>query len=148
MNRVKELCIRKGIEQKELSLLVGVSQPTVSDWFNQKKNPSGARLERLSEIFGVSRAYILGYDEDQDQSAITYSGTVKTDDNTAYNHPTLTNVEMQRMQRNLNGMNFETPLDAAPGEMSIEDRIYRLSPERRKQALEYLKFLEMQEDEE
>ena len=63
MNIVKELCIRQGIVQKELASLVGVSQPTVSDWFNNKSDPSGKRLEKLSEIFGVSRAVILGYDD-------------------------------------------------------------------------------------
>lgn len=63
MNNVKRLCIRKGIEQKELAILVGVSQPTVSDWCNHKKNPSGKRLDKLSEIFGVSRSVILGYDD-------------------------------------------------------------------------------------
>lgn len=63
MNIVKELCIRQGIVQKELASLVGVSQPTVSDWFNNKSDPSGKRLEKLSEIFGVSRATILGYDD-------------------------------------------------------------------------------------
>ena len=63
MNIVKELCIRQGIVQKELASLVGVSQPTVSDWFNNKSDPSGKRLEKLSEIFGVSRAMILGYDD-------------------------------------------------------------------------------------
>lgn len=69
MNNVKTLCVRRGIEQKELSILVGVSQPTVSDWFNNKKNPSGARLEKLSEILGVSRSIILGYDPLPDEQA-------------------------------------------------------------------------------
>lgn len=64
MNKVKELCVRRGIDPKEIVYLVGVSQPTVSDWFNQKKNPSGKRLERLSEVLGVSRSVILGYDDD------------------------------------------------------------------------------------
>ena len=50
------------VTPKELASLVGVSQPTVSDWFNNKSDPSGKRLEKLSEIFGVSRATILGYD--------------------------------------------------------------------------------------
>ncbi len=63
MNKVKELCIRKGIVQKELASMVGVSQPTVSDWFNNKKDPSGVRLEKLSAILGVGRAVILGLDE-------------------------------------------------------------------------------------
>lgn len=64
MNKVKELCVRRGIDPKESVYLVGVSQPTVSDWFNQKKNPSGKRLEKLSEVLGVSRSVILGYDDD------------------------------------------------------------------------------------
>ena len=63
MNIVKELCVRNGIVQKELASMVGVSQPTVSDWFNNKTDPSGERLEKLSKIFGVSRAAILGYDD-------------------------------------------------------------------------------------
>lgn len=64
MNIVKELCIRRGITQKELALTIGVSQPTASDWFNNKTDPSGERLEKLSEVLGVSRAVILGYDND------------------------------------------------------------------------------------
>lgn len=46
--------------------MVGVSQPTVSDWFNNKKDPSGKRLEKLSEVLQVSRAVILGLDEAPD----------------------------------------------------------------------------------
>lgn len=61
MNRIKEFCFARGIEQKELAISVGVSQPTVSDWFNQKKNPKGERLDKLAEILGVSKAEILGY---------------------------------------------------------------------------------------
>jgi len=62
MNRVRELRIRAGLQQKELAILAGVSHPTVSDWENGKKNPSGERLKKLSEIFGVDNATILGYD--------------------------------------------------------------------------------------
>lgn len=62
MNKVKELCARKDISQKELAALVGVSQPTVSEWFTNKKNPRGERLEKLSRVFGVSKAEIMGYE--------------------------------------------------------------------------------------
>ena len=64
MNKVKEICMRKGIVQKELAALVGVSQPTVSDWFNNKKDPSGERLEKLSLVLQVSRSVILGLDDE------------------------------------------------------------------------------------
>ena len=63
MNRVKELRARSGMQQKELAIALGVSRPTVSEWEHQKKDPSGDRLQRLSDIFGVSRGVILGYDE-------------------------------------------------------------------------------------
>jgi len=62
MNRVRELRIRAGLQQKELAILAGVSHPTVSDWENGKKNPSGERLKKLSQIFGVDNTTILGYD--------------------------------------------------------------------------------------
>lgn len=64
MNRIKELCARRGIKQKELVSLVGTSQPTVSDWFSQKKNPTGERMKKLCEVLKVDRGVILGYDPD------------------------------------------------------------------------------------
>lgn len=60
MNIVKELRKRKGIQQKELALVVGVAQPTVSDWESNKKDPSGDRLKKLAEYFGVDELVILG----------------------------------------------------------------------------------------
>lgn len=62
MNRVRELRIRAGMQQKELAILAGVSHPTVSDWETGKKNPSGERLKKLTSIFKVDAATILGYD--------------------------------------------------------------------------------------
>ena len=60
MNIVKELRKRKGIAQKELALEIGVKQPTVSEWESNKKDPSGERLKRLAEYFGVDELVILG----------------------------------------------------------------------------------------
>lgn len=61
MNIVRELRIRAGMQQKELALAAGVSRPTVSEWEHNKKDPSGDRLKRLSEIFNVDPGVILGY---------------------------------------------------------------------------------------
>ena len=61
MNIVKELRIRAGMQQKELAILAGVARPTVSEWEHGKKDPSGERLKRLSEIFHVDIGTILGY---------------------------------------------------------------------------------------
>lgn len=60
MNVVRELREHAGIQQKELALAIGVSQPTVSEWEHGKKDPSGERLEKLSVFFGVNERVIRG----------------------------------------------------------------------------------------
>ncbi len=70
MNIIKELRKAAGMQQKELAILCDVSQPTVSEWEHGKKDPSGDRLKRLSEIFNVSPMVILGASMD-DQSEET-----------------------------------------------------------------------------
>ena len=62
MNIVKELRRKAGIKQKELAIEIGVSIPTVSDWEANKKDPSGERLKKLAEYFGVDELVILGRD--------------------------------------------------------------------------------------
>ena len=60
MNIVKELRKKAGIQQKELAISIGVSRPTVSEWESNKKDPSGDRLKKLAEFFGVDELMILG----------------------------------------------------------------------------------------
>lgn len=61
MNIVKELRLKKGVQQKELALSIGVSQAAVSDWEKNKKNPKGENLRKLAEYFGVDEQFVLGY---------------------------------------------------------------------------------------
>ena len=60
MNIIRELRKKKGIQQKELAIAIGVSCPTVSAWESNKKDPSGERLKKLAEFFGVDELVILG----------------------------------------------------------------------------------------
>ena len=60
MNIVKELRKKKNIQQKELALILNVSQPTISEWESGKKDPSGERLQKLADFFGVDVLVILG----------------------------------------------------------------------------------------
>ena len=60
MNIVKELRKKKGIQQKELAIEIGVSRPTVSEWESGKKDPSGERLKKLAQYFNVDELVILG----------------------------------------------------------------------------------------
>lgn len=61
MNMVRELRIKKGIQAKELALEIGVSNATVSDWEHGRKNPTGQRLKKLADFFGVDEGFVLGY---------------------------------------------------------------------------------------
>lgn len=59
-NIVKELRRKKGIQQKELALAIGVSCPTISAWEQNKKDPKGERLKKLAQFFGVDELVVLG----------------------------------------------------------------------------------------
>lgn len=61
MNMVRELRIKKGIQAKQLAIEIGVSNATVSDWEHGRKNPTGERLKKLADFFGVDEGFILGY---------------------------------------------------------------------------------------
>ena len=62
MTIIEELMMRKGIQQKELSMEIQVSQPTVSDWINGKKKPKGINVTKLAHYFEVSENVIRGLD--------------------------------------------------------------------------------------
>ena len=55
MNRIRELREQKGLQQKELAVDIGISQPTVSDWESGRKSTM-----KLSKYFGVSVEYLMG----------------------------------------------------------------------------------------
>ena len=55
MPTIKQLLKQRGILQKQLALDLGVSQPTISDWINGKKEPNQENLKRLAEYFEVAQ---------------------------------------------------------------------------------------------
>ena len=71
MNIVKELRKKKGVQQKELAIDIGVSQPTVSEWESGKKDPSGDRLKALAAYFDVDELVILGQGSNTTRFPIT-----------------------------------------------------------------------------
>lgn len=59
MNRVKELRLAAGMQQKELALSIGVRQPAISDWERQKADPTSENVEKLMVLFNVSRDEVV-----------------------------------------------------------------------------------------
>ena len=49
----------KGIMQKELADIVGVSAPTVSDWINANKYPRIDKIEILANYFGILKSDLI-----------------------------------------------------------------------------------------
>lgn len=60
MNRIKELRISNGMTQAELAEQIGINSVTLARYESSDRNPKIDKLEKMSEIFGVSVAYIVG----------------------------------------------------------------------------------------
>ncbi|KMM38618.1 hypothetical protein AB986_04905 [Alkalihalobacillus macyae] len=67
--RLKELRKSKRITQKELSRILKLSESAVSMYERDEREPSFETLKALSELFEVSRAYLLGDTDDPQHSS-------------------------------------------------------------------------------
>ena len=65
MNRIKELRKEKAITVKELSKIIGISQSMLSNYENGNSEPRDKETwQKLADYFGVSVAYLRGFDEE------------------------------------------------------------------------------------
>ena len=60
---LKMLRTEKGISQKQLAELVGVSQQCVSKWEADRADPTLTYLWKLADLFGVSIGILCGRTE-------------------------------------------------------------------------------------
>ena len=65
-NNLKYYMERKGISQKELAEIIGVSAPALNDWIKAKKYPRIDKIEMLSNYFGCLKSELI--EEKQKQS--------------------------------------------------------------------------------
>lgn len=49
----------KGITQKELAEIIGVSAPTMNDWLQAKKYPRIDKIEKLANYFGILKSDLI-----------------------------------------------------------------------------------------
>ena len=64
-NRIRELRKSRGLTMKQLGDVLGLTESTISQYENDKRQPDYETLLRLSEYFGVSVGYILGAEEEK-----------------------------------------------------------------------------------
>ncbi|MDB7085827.1 helix-turn-helix transcriptional regulator [Erysipelatoclostridium ramosum] len=67
-DRIKELRIKKGINQNQLSQLLGVTKSMVSAYETGIRLPSLANIINLSKTFNVTTDYLLGLENDENKS--------------------------------------------------------------------------------
>lgn len=77
MNRIKLLRKQRNLGQVEFARLMGVSQPTVSDWESGRKMPSGAKLYKLSEVLNASVGFIIGTEDTPPKGIISESAAAR-----------------------------------------------------------------------
>ncbi len=61
--RLKELRRERGITQKQLAEVLGVSKTTVCQWETMKQEPSIEMLMTLADYFHTSVDYLIGRDD-------------------------------------------------------------------------------------
>lgn len=67
--RIKELREIRGLQQKDLAIDLGVTQPTISGWESGIKVPSARNTQKIADYFHVSVDYLLGRDENEKEPA-------------------------------------------------------------------------------
>lgn len=72
-NRLKGLRNKKGMTQKELADMLGVTDGAVGMWERGRREPGGDKLSQLARIFGVSVDYLLGHSDNPKADPDNYS---------------------------------------------------------------------------
>lgn len=119
MNRIRELRVAARLTQKELADKFYVNQTAVSQWERGATSPNNATLENLAIFFDVSVGYLLGMED--------YRGTTPQGRN-----------DEKKASPPKNGE--EASYDDKTRQ--IIDVYKRLPEELRRQALDYLAYLE------
>lgn len=68
MNRIRDARKAKGLTAKWLASELGVSESTVSQYENCKREPDHATLVRIANILNVSLDYLLCRSEDSEET--------------------------------------------------------------------------------
>ena len=61
--RLKELAKERNLLQKDIAIMLDVSQKAVSKWINNQSEPTESNIRKAAIAFDVSADYLLGLKE-------------------------------------------------------------------------------------
>lgn len=59
MNRIKELRLSAGLQQKDIAISLGIKQAAISQWEHQKSDPKPEYIPKLAVLFNVPPEMIV-----------------------------------------------------------------------------------------
>ena len=73
-HQIHSLRDKHRMTQEDLAIKIGVSKQTVSNWETGLKTPRMGAIQKLSNLFNVSKSYIIeGKEENQDELIAIYN---------------------------------------------------------------------------
>lgn len=75
--KVVELCKRKKITEAYLERDLGFSQGAINKW--KKSTPSARKIQQVADYFNVSMAYLMGFEDNQEDIYKTVNNIYPTD---------------------------------------------------------------------
>jgi transcriptional regulator with XRE-family HTH domain len=78
--RLRFLRTKKKISQKNLGIVLGMSQENISFYENSKREPDISTLKKIAEFFGVSLDYLLVLDTSYLKEANDITNTITQHD--------------------------------------------------------------------
>lgn len=71
--RLKLALQNKNMKQSVLAYRLNVDRSYITNWINGKYNPTPETQERIANILGVSRGWLLGFEEKPQHTFISYA---------------------------------------------------------------------------
>lgn len=56
---IQNLRLQRGVSQKELAVIAGVSDKTVSSWETDRANPRMGPIQKMADFFGIRKSDII-----------------------------------------------------------------------------------------
>ncbi|MCT4685935.1 helix-turn-helix domain-containing protein [Vallitalea sp.] len=75
--RLKKLREDRGLYLSDLSEIIGVGKSTISGYEHNKKTPKPHTIQKLAEFYGVTTDYLLGQEDNLDDLEIEFPEAIQ-----------------------------------------------------------------------